>query len=259
MRADPGRDSCREHAGDARQGKAAGGRGCRHCYIRFREAERPRDVFRHEPSVGGCPASDRQRPAADIGRRDGCSGKARPTGAPAHCGELIVPVPILLVTGFLGAGKTTVVNHLLAHAEGRRIAAVINDFGAINIDAELVESSSDGVVSLANGCICCTLEGDLLLTLATLLRRDPRPEFIVIETSGIADPADIVRNLMDPVIWKEAPLETVLCVLDATTTATALQDDALLRSQLRAADVVALSKTDLADAADDAQLREAVR
>src|SRR5919198_1222814 len=144
-----------------------------------------------------------------------------------------MPVPILLVTGFLGAGKTTVVNHLLAHAEGRRIAAVVNDFGAINIDAELIAGASDGVVSLSNGCICCTLEGDLLRTLAALLRRDPQPEFIVIETSGIADPADVVRNLMDPVIWQEAPLDTVLCVLDATTPAAKLQEDALLRAQLR--------------------------
>ncbi len=170
-----------------------------------------------------------------------------------------MPVPILLVTGFLGAGKTTVVNHLLAHAEGRRIAAVVNDFGAINIDAELIAGASDGVVSLGNGCICCSLEGDLLRTLAALLRRDPRPEFIVVETSGISDPTDIVRNLMDPMIWQEAPLETVLCVLDATTPPKMLNDDALLRSQLRAADVVALSKVDLVDAARCAQLREAVR
>ena len=171
----------------------------------------------------------------------------------------MVPVPILLVTGFLGAGKTTVVNHLLAHAEGRRIAAVVNDFGAINIDAELIEGASDSVVSLANGCICCTLEGDLLRTLANLLRRDPKPEFIVIETSGVADPADIVRNLMDPVIWQEAPLDTVLCVLDATTPVAKLNDDALLRSQLRAADVVAFSKVDLAEQANRTPLRDAVR
>jgi G3E family GTPase len=169
-----------------------------------------------------------------------------------------LPVPILLVTGFLGAGKTTIVNHLLAHAEGRRIAAVVNDFGAINIDAELIAGASDGVVSLSNGCICCSLEGDLLRTLATLLRRDPRPEFIVIETSGIADPADIVRNLMDPVIWREAPLETVLCVVDATASIETL-NDALLRSQLRAADVVALSKVDMADAAAYARLRDVIR
>lgn len=170
-----------------------------------------------------------------------------------------MPVPVLLVTGFLGAGKTTVVNHLLAHAEGRRIAAVVNDFGAINIDAELIAGASDGVVSLSNGCICCSLEGDLLRTLAALLRRDPQPEFIVIETSGIADPADIVRNLMDPMIWREAPLETVLCVVDATTPPAAFNDDALLRSQLRAADVVALSKKDLVDAAASADLRAAIR
>ena len=166
-----------------------------------------------------------------------------------------MPVPILLVAGFLGAGKTTVVNHLLAHAGGRRIAAVVNDFGAINIDAELIAGASDGVISLANGCICCSLEGDLLRTLATILRRTPRPEAIVIETSGVADPTDIVRNLMDPVIWREAPLETVLCVVDAGAPK-ALFQDALFRAQVKAADIVALSKSDIA--ADAAEVRAAV-
>ncbi len=157
-----------------------------------------------------------------------------------------MPVPILLVAGFLGAGKTTIVNHMLAEAGGRRIAAVVNDFGAIGIDSELIAGASEGVVSLANGCICCTLEGDLLRTLAALLRRVPRPEAIVIETSGIADPADIVRNLMDPVIWREAPLETVLCVVDAAAGPEGLED-ALACAQVRAANVVALSKGDLAE------------
>jgi G3E family GTPase len=167
-------------------------------------------------------------------------------------------VPVVLVAGFLGAGKTTVVNHLLANAAGKRIAAVVNDFGSINIDAELIAGASDGVVSLANGCICCSLEGDLLRTLATLLRRDPQPELIVIETSGVADPTDVVRNLMDPVIWREAPLETVLCVVDASIDVAKL-DDALLKSQIRAADVVALSKTDLADPANNPRVRDAIR
>ena len=167
-------------------------------------------------------------------------------------------VPVVLVAGFLGSGKTTVVNYLLARAGGRRIAAVVNDFGAINIDAELITGAADGVVNLSNGCICCSLEGDLLRTLATLLRRNPQPEIIVIETSGVADPMDVVRNLMDPMIWREAPLETVLCVVDATTPV-AMLDDALLRSQVRAADVVALSKVDLADATDTARVRGAVQ
>lgn len=157
-----------------------------------------------------------------------------------------MPVPILLVTGFLGAGKTTLVNRILQQADGRRIAAVVNDFGAINIDAELIAGAEDGVVSLANGCICCSLEGDLLRTLATLLRRTPRPEAIVIETSGVADPEDIIRNLMDPVIWRETPLETVLCVVDAAAPEAGLSDPLLL-SQLRAADLVAVSKGDLVD------------
>ncbi|HUD88399.1 MAG TPA: GTP-binding protein, partial [Xanthobacteraceae bacterium] len=165
---------------------------------------------------------------------------------------------VVLVAGFLGAGKTTVVNYLLAHAGGKRIAAVVNDFGAINIDAELIAGAADGVVSLSNGCICCSLEGDLLRTLAALLRRDPRPDMIVIETSGVADPMDIVRNLMDPLVWREAPLETVLCVVDATSSM-AMLDDALLRSQMLAADVVALSKVDLVDAASCARVRDAIR
>lgn len=159
-----------------------------------------------------------------------------------------MPVPILLVTGFLGAGKTTLVNRILQQADGRRIAAVVNDFGAINIDAELIAGAEDGVVSLANGCICCSLEGDLLRTLANLLRRTPRPEAIVIETSGVADPNDIIRNLMDPVIWREAPLETVLCVVDAAAPEAQL-DDPLFLSQLRAADLFAVSKGDLIDRA----------
>jgi G3E family GTPase len=181
-----------------------------------------------------------------------------PASRPQQTGTTRPSVPVLLVTGFLGTGKTTIVNHLLAHAEGRRIAAVVNDFGAINIDADLIAGASDGVVSLSNGCICCSLEGDLLRTLGALLRRAPRPECIVIETSGVADPAGIVRNLLDPMIWREAPLETVLCVVDASASVATLEDP-LLRSQLRAADVVALSKLDLADADGVARVREVVK
>jgi len=165
-------------------------------------------------------------------------------------------VPVLLIVGFLGAGKTTVVNHLLANAGGRRIAAVVNDFGSVDIDAELISGAEGGVLSLANGCICCTLEGELLRTLAKLLRHDPRPEAIVIETSGVADPTDIVRKLMDPVVFREAPLETVLCVVDGTTADTSL--DPLKLAQIRNADVIALSKLDLAQPDQPARTREAI-
>ena len=160
-----------------------------------------------------------------------------------------MPVPIVLITGFLGAGKTTLINHVLTEPGGRRLAAVVNDFGAINIDAELLGGVADDIVSLKSGCICCSLQGDLLQTLSTILRRSPRPDGIVIETSGISDPAEIVRALLDPVIWREAPLDTVLCVADARHLADdpALLDDPLCRSQIKAADFIALNKTDLVD------------
>jgi cobalamin biosynthesis protein CobW len=158
-------------------------------------------------------------------------------------------VPVLLVAGYLGAGKTTLLNHLLANPGGRRIAAVVNDFGAIDIDAGLLGTVSDGVVSLKNGCICCSLQGDLLRTLASVIKRAEPPNAIVIETSGVSDPAEIIRNLMDPVIFKVAPLETVVTLVDARRVLDepALAQDALWRSQVQAADFVLLTKTDLLD------------
>jgi G3E family GTPase len=169
-------------------------------------------------------------------------------------------VPVILVTGFLGAGKTTLINHLLTHAGGRRLAAVVNDFGAVNIDAALVAENADGVMSLANGCICCSLQGDLLRTLSSLLRREPAPEGIIIETSGVSDPAEVVRTLLDPVVWREAPLETVIAVADAAALAAdpALLDDALCRSQVASADIVALNKADLVDDEGLARARSAL-
>ncbi|TDR85354.1 CobW family GTP-binding protein [Enterovirga rhinocerotis] len=166
-------------------------------------------------------------------------------------------IPVVLVAGFLGAGKTTLVNEMLRRPDGRRIAAVVNDFGAIDIDADLLRQSSDGVVSLRNGCICCSLQGDLMRTLATLIRRQPPPDAIVIETSGASDPAEIVRSLLDPVVYAATPLETAVTVIDARHLADrpALFDDPLWRSQVASADICVLAKTDLVDEAGLAALR----
>ena len=165
-------------------------------------------------------------------------------------------IPVVVVAGFLGAGKTTLINHILTHAGGRRIAAIVNDFGAINIDADLLEQTGDGVIGLRNGCICCSLQGDLLRTIGNLVRRAPPPDGIVIETSGIADPASIVENLLDPVIWREAPLDAVIGLVDA--------DDALANpgrrldflycAQLAAADFLLLNKLDLVPSGSVPQL-----
>lgn len=156
-------------------------------------------------------------------------------------------IPILLIGGYLGAGKTSLINRLLREVEGKRIAAIVNDFGAIDIDAALLASASEGLVSLKNGCICCSLQGDLLRSLSSVVRRDPAPDAIVIETSGISDPAEIVRSLLDPVIFKAAALETVLTLIDAgmATEEASLWDDPLWLSQGRAADVLLVTKADL--------------
>jgi G3E family GTPase len=170
-------------------------------------------------------------------------------------------VPILMITGSLGAGKTTLVNHILAEPQDRRLAVVVNDFGAIDIDAQLLAGLVDGVVSLKNGCVCCSLQVDLLQTLTTLLGREPAPDAIVLETSGVSDPAEIVRALLDPIIWQAAALDAVICVVDARQLAdhASLTDDGLWQAQVRAADFVALTKTDLVDGAELAQVRTTVQ
>lgn len=166
-------------------------------------------------------------------------------------------VPILLVTGFLGAGKTTLINRLLTAPDGRRLAAIVNDFGAIDIDAALLAEAADGVVSLKNGCICCSLQGDLLRSLHLIMRRDPAPDGIVIETSGVSDPAEIVRALLDPATFRAAALDAIVGIADARQLIDqpALFEDTLCRAQLLAADFIALSKTDLLSQAEAAAVR----
>ncbi|MDR6266892.1 MULTISPECIES: GTP-binding protein [Rhodobacterales] len=158
-------------------------------------------------------------------------------------------VPILVVTGFLGAGKTTYINDLLHGPHGLRIAAIVNDFGSINIDEALLESATDEVIGLRNGCICCSLQGDLLRTLKQVLGGKNTPDLIVIEASGVADPQGIIEGLLDPVLWQAARLEGIICLVDAgeVTQTPARLDDPLWLSQVMAADVIHLSKcTDLA-------------
>jgi cobalamin biosynthesis protein CobW len=169
-------------------------------------------------------------------------------------------IPVLLIAGYLGAGKTTLLNHLLAEPCGRRIAVIVNDFGAVDIDAGLLGTVSDGVLSLKNGCICCSLQGDLLRTLASVIKREPPPDAIVIETSGVSDPAEIIRSLMDPVIFKVAPLETVVTLVDARRVLDApdLAQDPLWRSQLRAGDFVLLTKTDLLGGGERGRITEII-
>lgn len=153
---------------------------------------------------------------------------------------------VTLVTGFLGAGKTTLINRLLHNEIGLAIAAIVNDFGSINIDTALISENSDDVIGLKNGCICCSLQGDLLRTLKTVLSSERAIDHLVIEASGVSDPQGIIEVLMDPVVREAVDLDAVVTVVDAEALADdpTLYADPLWQAQVRAGDFIALSKGD---------------
>lgn len=196
-------------------------------------------------------------------------------------------IPTTVITGFLGAGKTTLVRHLLAHAQGKRIALIINEFGDIGVDRDILAGCGDetcreeDMIELANGCICCTVADDFIPTMTTLLARPDRPDHIVIETSGLALPQPLIRAFNWPAIKSEVTIDGVVTVADVAALAEgrfASDEDAvdtqrrademldhdtplgeLFEDQLVAADMIVLNKTDLVDEARLAEVEEELR
>lgn len=171
------------------------------------------------------------------------------------------PIPVTLINGFLGAGKTTVLKHLLQSDHGRRLGVIVNDFGAINIDAELIREvhGDTQTVRLTNGCICCTVRDDLLHTVVQLASQSDPPEHVVIETSGIADPEPIVRTFRLVELASLVRLDAVAVVLAPDQFASLPpQSRELALRQLGCADLVLLNKMDLACGADLATVKRAL-
>lgn len=165
----------------------------------------------------------------------------------------MLPVPATIVSGFLGAGKTTLVNNILSGDHGLSIAVIVNDVGAINIDAELLAGKSDGIVSLKNGCVCCSMRPDLVQHVGELVA-EQRPDHIVIEASGVSEPGNIVRTLGYPELDEAVFVNAVVTVVDAELfPGLAGASKYLANEQLAEADVVVVNKSDLvsADTLDD--------
>lgn len=155
-------------------------------------------------------------------------------------------IPVHVVGGFLGAGKTTLLNRLLRAQQSRRLAILVNDFGAIDIDGLLVERRDEDVLALRNGCICCSLQADLFSTLRMLLSRRPLPEAIFIECSGVSKLQEMRRALVDPVLWQYAALEGIICVVNAADVIgqTRITKDPLWKEQILSSDMIVFSHTD---------------
>ncbi|MEK9744634.1 MAG: GTP-binding protein, partial [Candidatus Puniceispirillum sp.] len=149
------------------------------------------------------------------------------------------PIPVTLVTGFLGAGKTTLINHILTQQSGLRFAVIVNEFGAIGIDHDLIISSSETLLELSNGCVCCTIRSDLVTSLRGLLADGRRFDGIFVETTGLADPAPVVQTFMfDQILAAKAYLDSVVTLVDAGHISAQLGRYAEVSNQLLLATII---------------------
>jgi G3E family GTPase len=164
-------------------------------------------------------------------------------------------VPLTILTGFLGAGKTTLLNRILRGDHGLRMAVMVNDFGAINIDAELIVGVEDDLLSLSNGCICCSLRDDLAAAARELLRRPDPPEYLVIEASGVSDPVKVALTFLQPEMRELVRIDSLITVVDAEHVRDTLVYERLIHDQITAADIIVLNKIDLVTDLDRASIQ----
>ncbi|MEP1209620.1 MAG: GTP-binding protein [Rhizobiaceae bacterium] len=168
--------------------------------------------------------------------------------------------PVTVLTGYLGSGKTTLLNRILSDEHGKKYAVIVNEFGEIGIDNDLIVESDEEIYEMNNGCVCCTVRGDLVRVVQGLLKRKGRFDGILVETTGLADPAPVAQTFfMDDDVRAKAQLDTVVALVDAKHFPLRLKDAPEAEDQVAFADVVIVNKTDLVDAAELEKLRATVR
>ncbi|HIK14663.1 MAG TPA: GTP-binding protein [Leptolyngbyaceae cyanobacterium M33_DOE_097] len=168
-------------------------------------------------------------------------------------------VPVAVLTGYLGAGKTTLLNRILTHEHGKKVAVIINEFGEVGIDNQLVIDADEEIFEMNNGCICCTVRGDLIRIIGNLMKRRNKFDHLVIETTGLADPAPVIQTFfMDEDVRSQTSLDAVVTVVDAKHIHQHWEADEAIE-QLAFADVILLNKTDLVTPAELDELEQRIR
>jgi G3E family GTPase len=168
-------------------------------------------------------------------------------------------VPVTLITGYLGAGKTTLLNRILTHEHGKKIAVIVNEFGEVGIDNQLVIDTDEEIFEMNNGCICCTVRGDLIRIIGNLMKRRDKFDHLVIETTGLADPAPVIQTFfMDEDVQAQTRLDAVVTVVDAKHV-WQHWDSEEVQEQIAFADVLLLNKIDLVTEDELGQLEQRIR
>jgi len=169
-------------------------------------------------------------------------------------------IPVTVLTGYLGAGKTTLLNRILSEPHGKKYAVIVNEFGEIGIDNELVVNADEEVFEMNNGCICCTVRGDLVRIIDGLMRRKGKFDAIIVETTGLADPAPVAQTFfMDESVGAKTKLDAVVTVADAKWLKDRLKDAPEAKNQVAFADVILINKTDLVSAGELAEIEARIR
>ncbi len=169
-------------------------------------------------------------------------------------------IPVTVLTGYLGAGKTTLLNRILSGDHGRKFAVIVNEFGEIGIDNDLVVGADEEVFEMNNGCICCTVRGDLIRIVEGLLKRKGKFDAILVETTGLADPAPMAQTFfVDADVREAARLDAVVTVADAKWLGERLKDAPEAKNQIAFADVIILNKTDLVGADEVSEIEARIR